>query len=274
MWFVEKGVQMKTTVRVVIAIVVSVSAVLLILSFHSFASDSATEAPAGFDNQTNGLVDQLTFDSDRQAFEERETVEDGLGPVYNATSCADCHANPVTGAGSQITELRAGNTFQGQFTEHPGGSLIQDRAIDPSIQERILPGNNTRALRMSLNTRGDGFVEAIADSTLISIANNQPVQMRGLVTYVRVLEARGAYRVGRFGWKNQHASLVSFSADAYLNEMGITSLLQPAENTSNGNSVAAFDAVADPEDHENDVSKFAGFIRATKVPPRDEDLAS
>ena len=38
-----------------------------------------------------------------------------------------------------------------------------------------------------------------------------------------VLEAPGNERVGRFGWKNQHASLLSFSADAYLNEIGITS---------------------------------------------------
>jgi CxxC motif-containing protein (DUF1111 family) len=29
-------------------------------------------------------------------------------------------------------------------------------------------------------------------------------------------------RIGRFGWKAQHASLVSFAGDAYLNEMGIT----------------------------------------------------
>jgi CxxC motif-containing protein (DUF1111 family) len=59
---------------------------------------------------------------------------------------------------------------------------------------------------------------------------------------VPVLEARNARRVDRFGWKSQHASLVSFSADAYLNEMGITSPLQPAENNSNGVSVADYDS--------------------------------
>src|SRR5262249_49825197 len=56
---------------------------------------------------------------------------------------------------------------------------------------------------------------------------------------------------------------------AYLNEMGITSTLQPTENTSNGNSVAAFDKVADPEDTDGDVQIFADFMRSTKVPPRD-----
>jgi len=67
---------------------------------------------------------------------------------------------------------------------------------------------------------------------------------------------------------------VSFSADAYLNEMGITSPLQPVENTSNGNSVAAFDDVPDPEDTGDDVEAFAAFMRATKAPPRDAVLAA
>jgi CxxC motif-containing protein (DUF1111 family) len=76
--------------------------------------------------------------------------------------------------------------------------------------------------------------------------------------------------VGRFGWKDQHASLESFSADAYLNEMGITSPLQPTENTSDGNDISQFDAVKDPEDVGGvDVKAFAQFMRATKVPPRD-----
>jgi CxxC motif-containing protein (DUF1111 family) len=90
---------------------------------------------------------------------------------------------------------------------------------------------------------------------------------------VPVAEAGGALRAGRFGWKDQNSSLVSFAADAYLNEMGITSPLQPTENTSNGNSVAAYDAVPEPEDNGDDVAKFAEFMRATKAPPRDTALA-
>src|SRR5438128_10145887 len=80
-----------------------------------------------------------------------------------------------------------------------------------------------------------------------------------------VLEVPGTTRVGRFGWKDQHASLVSFAADAYLNEMGITSPLQPNENTSNGQSVAAYDTVPDPEDDGSDVEAFARFLRSTKA---------
>ena len=91
---------------------------------------------------------------------------DGLGPVYNGQACGQCHQNPVSGGISQVTALRAGAVASGIFGEHPGGSLIQDRAIDPNFQERVLPGNSVRAFRTSLNTLGDGFVECIASETL------------------------------------------------------------------------------------------------------------
>jgi CxxC motif-containing protein (DUF1111 family) len=184
------------------------------------------------------------------------------------------HQNPVTGAISQITELRAGHFNGTNFVDHPGGSLINDRAINAVIQERVLGGNEVRTFRTSLNIAGDGFVEAIDSNTLLAISNGQPASMRGQFIQVPVLEAPGNNRGGRFGWKNQHASLISFSADAYLNEMGITSPLQPTENTSNGNSVAAFDTVADPEDDGEDIEIFARFMRALKAPPRDAALAA
>ncbi len=236
-------------------------------------SQAPAEAPAGFDNLTNGFTTQTDFDGDRGVFEERESIADGLGPVYNAQSCAECHQNPVTGAISQVTELRAGHFDGSSFVDHPGGSLINDRAIDASIQERVLGGNEVRTFRTSLNTLGDGFVEAIDSNTLVAISGGQPSGMRGQFIQVPVLEAGGQVRRGRFGWKNQHASLVSFSADAYLNEMGITSPLQPTENTSNGNSTAAFDTVPDPDNDGADVETFARFMRATKAPPRDTALA-
>jgi len=185
-------------------------------------SQSATEAPTGYDNQTNGFVDQPTFDADRAVFEERDDLSKGLGPVYNAQSCAECHQSPVTGATSQISELRAGHFNGVAFVDAPGGSLINDRAIDASFQERVPGSENVRTFRMTTNALGDGFVECIDSNTLVAIANGQPSSMRGQFIQVPVSEAPGNIRAGRFGWKNQHASLVSFAADAYLNEMGIT----------------------------------------------------
>jgi CxxC motif-containing protein (DUF1111 family) len=251
----------------------------------------ATEAPTGFDNLTNGFITQAEFDGVKAAFEERDGIDEGLGPVYNAQSCAECHQNPLTGGMSQISELRAGhNDIFGNFVDAPGGSLINDRAIDAAIQERV-PGTETvRTFRMSTNVLGNGFVEAINSNTLVALANAQPGQsngrIAGQVIQVPVLEAPGNVRVGRFGWKNQHASLLSFSSDAYLNEMGITNRFNLVENTSMGNSVAAFDTVPDNapcvnppagncgEDPEGDIDEFTEFMRATKAPPRDAALAA
>ena len=253
---------------------------LLIVPIRSIVEgQSVSEALTGFDGQTNGFTTQREFDANKAAFEERETVEGGLGPVYNAQACAECHQNPVTGAISQVTELRAGhNDSFGNFVDAPGGSLINDRAIDASIQERVPGAETVRTFRTSLNALGDGYVECIDSNTLHAIATNQPSQSGGRISgrfiQVPVLEAAGNVRGGRFGWKNQHASLLSFSADAYLNEMGITSRLVPNENTSMGRSVAAFDKVRDPEDTGNDIDAFAAFMRATKAPPRDTALAA
>src|SRR5438093_837320 len=196
----------------------SVVAAILVVT-AAFTQSGPAEAPTGFDDQTNGFVDQTQFDLDKDTFEERDTIADGLGPVYNAQSCAECHQNPVTGAISQVTELRAGHFDGVNFIDHPGGSLINDRAIDASIQERVLGGNEVRTFRTSLNTAGDGFVECIDSNTLAAIANAQPGQsggaIAGLFQQVPGLEAPGNNRGARFGWKNQHASRLSFSSGAY-----------------------------------------------------------
>src|SRR5213082_788207 len=143
-------------------------------------SQAATEAPAGFDNLTNGFLSQATMDADRATFEERDDISKGLGPVYNTQSCRECHQNPVTGAISQITELRAGHVApSGDFVHAPGGSLINDRAIDASIQERVPQSEEVRTFRTSLNTLGDGFVECVADTTLAAIQAAQPLAQQG-----------------------------------------------------------------------------------------------
>ena len=253
-----------------------------------------TEAPAGFDNLTNGYLPQGpkfdsidgesiengslqlgTFNVNRFVFEEVEGIADGLGPTYNAQSCGECHQNVVTGGASQVAEHRTGHIKDGVFYESVGGSLVHSRATNPDIVERVNYTDEVRTFRISTNTLGDGFVECISNSTLLAIQALQPAPLRGSAVAVKVLEAPvDSTRLGRFGWKNQHASLKSFAADAYLNEMGITSPLFPEENTSSGRSVATYDPVADPEDDGADVDAFADFMRATKAPSRGPITAS
>src|SRR6266581_1378736 len=252
------------------------------------------EAPDGFDNKTNGMVDDATHAADQAKFDETEALDDGLGPLYNAQSCRECHQNPTSGGPSQVTELRVGHAGpHGEFVnpEIPiargtevikGRSLVNDRAICPNaafpgteIQERVPDSENIRTFRVSLNVLGDGFVEAVADQTFVDLAKDQCKKNHkicGQVLYVPIVEAPGQTRVGRFGWKNQQASLLSFAADAYLNEMGITSRLQPDEVTNLCNTVAEPNDKTGP-DGLSDIDHFARFMRATETPARDAQIA-
>ena len=228
-----------------------------------------TEAPTGYDGLTNGFANQADMDAAADVFRQIDQVEDGLGPVYNATSCAACHNTPVVGGSSDVLELRVGHFDGTRFVDPPGGSLIQAHAIDPSIQEVVPPGNEVRAARISLALFGDGFVEAIDNNTIVAIANNQPAAQRGITVQVPILEAPGATRIGRFGWKDQNGSLLSDAAEEYIDEIGITTRLRPVEETSNGRDVSAFDHVADPEDTNGDLDSLALFMRSLKAPPVD-----
>jgi CxxC motif-containing protein (DUF1111 family) len=534
---------MKVIKFFVIACFASALIISLVLTPTVTSQGGPTEAPALFDNLTNGFTDQATFDADRAAFEEREEKADGLGPIYNAQACVECHQNRVSGGVSQIMEVRAGHSApDGTFVAAPGGSLINSRSINTTIQERVpggphiiytnnatqvsivsfdidagvintdpnvpttghsfpalspdgskiafganggiwvvnndgtnpnlisfegdsqpawspdgttiafsstrtgtaqiftmtpigtevtnisnsplvndrMPtfspdgskiafqrtpnainpvgkiwtmnangsgqmqittgvGNDERptyspdgmtiafstnrdgnyeiykilavggiATRLTNNAASDrnpswasdnsaiafgsdrnaglkiwaiapdgtnpsqvngnndgggdqpswskstgetvktfraspilvglGFVECIADGTLLSIRDTQPVAMRGTAIEVDITEAPDQTRIGRFGWKNSVATLLSFSAGAYLFEMGITSPLQPREQTSLGRTVAFADTVADPEDtggeegHGEDVEAFTRFMRSTKAPPRNSAM--
>jgi CxxC motif-containing protein (DUF1111 family) len=254
-----------------------------------------TRAPAGFDDKSNGMVDEATHQVDREKFDEVESVADGLGPLYNAQSCRECHQNPTSGGASQITELRVGHRGPDGLFHNPqipiargsviisGRTLVNDRAICPSaafpdteIQERVPETEKIRTFRVSLNLLGDGFVEAVSDQTLIDLAKKQCQTTRrricGQVLHVPIVEAPGQTGVGRFGWKDQHASLQSFSGDAYLNEMGITSRLFPDEVTTLCSTAPQPNSPPGP-DGLDDVDHFARFIRATKAPARDMVLA-
>src|ERR1700732_855689 len=266
------------------------------------AQPPATEAPAGFDtptlvknpgskSQSNGIAEPTgdNFALDQQVYEQIHDVNSGLGPVFNGRACAECHQNPVSGGASQFTALRvAPRDAHGNFVNPTvpindgantiaGRSIINDRALIPQAQEHVPATEDIRALRAALNTLGDGFVEAIDDKTLMDFAEDQPERSEGKIhgeaIQVPILEAPGQTRVGRFGWKDQHSSLLSFIGDAYLNEMGVTNRLRPKDTTTIGK------VTPDPEDVPDnlclaDIEHFAQFIRGTKVPPRDAVLAN
>lgn len=266
----------------------------LAVAVYVFAA-TLPEAPTGFDNKTNGMVDDATHAADQERFDEVEGVTEGLGPLYNAQSCRECHQNPTSGGASQISELRVGHRGPGGKFQNPeisiargteiikARSLVNDRAICPNsafpsaeIQERVPDSEKIRTFRVSVSLLGDGFVEAVPDQTFVDLAReqcqNSHHKICGQVLYVPIVEAPGQTGVGRFGWKDQHASLLSFSADAYLNEMGVTSRLQPDEVTALCNTAPEPNDKTDA-DGLSDIDRFARFMRATEAPPRDAQLA-
>jgi len=211
------------------------------------------------------------------AFREEDTVASGLGPIFNNVSCVACHSEPAAGGGSTILETRFGRLVNGQFDPLTalGGSLLQEKAIDPAAQEVIPPEANIVAQRMTTPLFGAGLIEAIPDAEILAnAAIPRPDGIAGKASLI-IDVTTGQQRVGRFGWKAQQATLLAFAADAYLNEIGITSRYFPQENAPNGNAalLAKYDTVPDPEDTVDpatgkaDIDLFTDFMRLLAPPP-------
>jgi len=208
-------------------------------------------------------------------FTEVETAEEGLGPAYNGTSCAVCHNVPAIGGAGVILELRAGyRDSAGTHTglNPAGDTLIHLLSIPAHACQVQMPDDVTViARRAPIPLFGAGLVEAIPDEALL--ASEDPVDrdrdgVSGRAAIV-VDIASGQRRVGRFGWKAQHATLLAFGADAYRNEMGITNDLFPQESAF-GISVAQMrscDPFPDPEDRRDPhtgrrgIDNFESFMR-------------
>jgi CxxC motif-containing protein (DUF1111 family) len=282
-------------------------AVLIAVAAHTRGQAPAQplETLAGFDDQSNGFSDPTRRTADQKFFEEVEHIApDGLGPLYNAQSCRECHQTPVSGAASQVAEFRVGHLDAHGLFQNPAipindGSvvitdrtLVNDRAICPQIQEHVPESETIRTARLATNILGDGYVEAIADETLLKIRKQQCQATHGKIcgqaVKVLVPQSEGPDRIGRFGWKDQHASLLGFAGDAYLNEMGITNGQQPTEVTTVCNPPVATtipnndptkitepNSLPDPTDNNlEDIDHFASFMRSLKAPARDQIIAA
>ena len=221
------------------------------------------------------------FQSGREEFENVETADSGLGPIFNNVSCVACHSAGGTGGASAIFVTRFGRMVNGEFDPmaDQGGSLLQEFAIDPAVREIIPAAADVIARRQTTALFGAGLVEAIPDRAILNNAMRvKPDGIKGRVSLVKDVTS-GRMRVGRFGWKAQQATLLAFAGDAYLNEMGITNRFFPTENAPNGNTVllAQFDTVPDYEDQvdpgtgKSDTDKAADFMRLlappTQLPP-------
>src|SRR5436190_9443690 len=307
---------MRKVLPILTLILFAVALVVPLSSPQPVASQGATEAlttemDAKTDDLFNGFGAQGTpidecvnepvapmargngrFEDNKFIFSERETIADGLGPTYNDVGCVECHQSVDVGAFGQQMEFRAGHISNGAFVDAPGGQLIHARGTDSDIVEHISTAETVKAFRVTTSTLGDGFVECVSNTTLQNNVNAEPSGQRGVLTNVPVTEAGNALRHGRFGWKAQQASLLSFAGDAYLNEMGITNKFDgfggrssdaadagthenpasTAEGVIDVTFPSPFDPVQDPEDDGGDVLAFADFMAATRAPGRQNPI--
>ena len=214
------------------------------------------------------------FMAGRAEFERAFSAETGLGPIFNGTSCAACHTEGGLGGGSGIMVTRFGRLVGGQFDplNDLGGSLLQMHAIDPSLQEVVPEEANVTTQRRSTPLFGLGLIEAIPDATIL---RNAVVKFGGIYGRAAMVvdAATGETRVGRFGWKAQHATLLAFAGDASVNELGITNRLFPNPNLPNLQAAKAsyepdveVEDVADADSGKSNIDRLADFMRFLAPP--------
>jgi CxxC motif-containing protein (DUF1111 family) len=238
--------------------------------------------PPQFGDPLPGLTTaQLAnFNAGLTQFEEVEDIPDGLGPVFNNVSCVSCHSVGAPGGGSTTTVTRFGRISNGVFDPlaQLGGSLMQSNGIGQIgpvdfVAEVVPPQANVVAHRRTIPLFGLGLVDAVPDSTFVALAQSEKQNSPATAGQVAIVTdvASGQMRVGKFGWKCQNATLLTFSGDAYLNEMGITTPMFPNENCPQGNcALLAFNpANTNPNDVDNSaLTAFTNFMTLLAPPPR------
>ena len=256
---------MRNLVLLAVALTGLATALLTAQTRSALGTPLAGITPVEFQEFRLGLDDFL----------EVEASEEGLGPAFNGTSCAVCHNIPTIGGAGTMAELRAGRrNASGEFEtfDESGDTLFHMFSVPGHGCQPVLPPDTTVfARRVPIPLFGAGLVEAIADETLLALEdpldrNRDGVSGRAaLVVDVET----GNRRVGRFGWKAQHATLITFGADAYRNEMGITNDLFPQESAFGitPDRMRLCDPFSDPEDardprsQRRGIDNFASFMR-------------
>jgi CxxC motif-containing protein (DUF1111 family) len=254
-----------------------------IMRSQNFAAQpEETVVGAQFGDPVKGLTAQEfeLFRIGLADFTEVETPDEGLGPMFNARSCAECHSIPRIGGTGTIIEVRAGYREEdGSFKEYPGGSVFQMLSNPPHEVQASIPAEaNVIARRKSSALFGFGLVEAVPDEVLIGLEDPDDFNGDGISGRAHRVhdKASDQIRIGRFGWKAQQATLLAFGAEAYRDEMGITNDLFPQEACPLGDcqQLKLIDAVSDPEDRPDfstglrAIDKLEHFMKFLGPPPR------
>jgi CxxC motif-containing protein (DUF1111 family) len=237
--------------------------------------------PPQFGDPLPGLAPDLLarFLAGKAVFDKNFDPPGGLGPVFNDTSCTNCHNQGGDGGGSDTLETRYGRVTNGVFDSLPqfDGQLLHSKGIGTFngvdfVGEVVPPEANVVAQRRTNPLFGLGLVDAVPDETFQQLAAFQHVYTPATAGRVnmQVDVFSGQPRVGRFGWKSQIGTVLTFSGNAFLNEMGITTPFFPNENPPGGNKalLAANPARSNPNDTTATVMQLNDHTTLLAPPPR------
>ena len=221
----------------------------------------------------------------------------GLGPHFDARSCAECHS---AGPGEREIVLRVsvpGIDQHGGPRPHPllGLQLTRDaipglrpkgrftvirrpaRADDgsPPLRPEVRVETSDRPpaddLRLSLRRApplaGLALLEAVPDEVVIGGADPEDLDGDGVLGRPNLVwdQALGAWRLGRFGWKAGQPNLRQTVARELWLQMGVTSTLYPEDCPQDAVDCLRADRVPDPELGDAALDRLVAEVAA--VPP-------
>ena len=171
------------------------------------------------------------------------TKENGLGPLFVATSCGSCHAGDGKGHPfTMLTRFGQRDASGNQFL-HLGGPQLQHRAIPGFIPEQIPPGATFSKFMPPANT-GLGFLDFVPDAAILALADENDLDGDGVsgrpnwivipsyaITRPASIIQNGKY-IGRFGKKGSTYNLLQQTAVAYNQDIGISSAFEPVDTYS------------------------------------------
>ena len=214
------------------------------------------------------------FHEGRRLFQRVFVPEDGLGPLFNANSCAECHEDPVLGGVGDEVEVHATRFANPSCDElfDQGGPVIQQNATPllraKGIEKEKVPPGAAVARRSTSALFGFGLVDAIPDATILFREDPNDANQDGISGRAnRTIDGR----IGRFGRKAAVATLLDFNAGAFPQEQGVTTPRAPVEETINGLPVPPdTDPAPDPEITIAEIEKVTAFTRFLAPPPRQD----
>ncbi|HEV8702525.1 MAG TPA: di-heme oxidoredictase family protein [Candidatus Polarisedimenticolia bacterium] len=230
--------------------------------------------------------EKARFETGREIFEREFTPETGLGPLFNSTSCGECHEDPKSGGTGDEIEIHATEFLvrsregdppgSAELTCDPlvsqGGPVVQQQ-VTPALKEALgieaepVPARATSTGRRTTpSILGFGLLAAVPDEAILALADPEDRDHDGVLGRPNRFSDG---RLGRFGRKAFVPDLREFNDAAFLFEQGITSPAHPAEDAIGGQPVPpGVDPAPDPEITADDLARADDFVRFLAPPSR------